>query len=675
MRIHLATVPAVVACLAAGGSAFSAELQPPTLLDTPGLSIGPTPGSTDPVGAVTTCAPLPAPVGGITPGQLVVRNAYRPDVGPYTVELPGYGTGADPDSPQFYRPFLLLTQPGNSLRFDVVNQLDTGSLNENDTNLHTHGLIVQPRPCTPLGDYIFVSDAQNTTTSYRIDVPPTLPAGMFTSQPTPQTYPSGLYWMHGHLHEYTADEVTAGQSAILYIGDLLANMRDAPGLDAATSAALANTDTVFMGLRDIQLAVPAGITPDKAGPGQQAQWLSGNDYVSSACLAYANPPEQFPGEFAGPGYCGHHGASIGGQTNPQQDTVWLFTVNGQYNPTITMQPGRNQNWRLNNLSANLTYALELDDDATGQAQPMTALAFDGIVGGTNTPGNSDLHVGVPVKQILSTPGNRIELFVPNSGGQNGRKLTLRTVGITTGAAGDPWPRIDIAHVVMPPAPAGSANTGPLNVTFPMAAPNLTPVVGSATNGTVPENCSILPVGKAAHRLITFRDGPSPGEYVIGSQVVDAYDRVINSQETIPPEPFPMAAMTAPDTMPHVCPKLGEQEVWEIVNESGEMHNFHIHQNKFRLTRPGDAGAPAQLAAFQDPTGTFTSYIPEIQNASPSGVVDIWRDVIALPPYGGRVTVTIPFLAPQQVGNFVYHCHILTHEEGGMMAVVQVYDPG
>jgi len=55
-------------------------------------------------------------------------------------------------------------------------------------------------------------------------------------------------------------------------------------------------------------------------------------------------------------------------------------------------------------------------------------------------------------------------------------------------------------------------------------------------------------------------------------------------------------------------------------------------------------------------------------------VDAYHDTFPLPPYGGRVFITAPFFAPQQVGNFVYHCHILSHEDGGMMAVMQVYDP-
>ena len=41
---------------------------------------------------------------------------------------------------------------------------------------------------------------------------------------------------------------------------------------------------------------------------------------------------------------------------------------------------------------------------------------------------------------------------------------------------------------------------------------------------------------------------------------------------------------------------------------------------------------------------------------------------------GKLFITVPFYAREQIGTYVMHCHILAHEDGGMMAVVQGYDP-
>jgi len=40
----------------------------------------------------------------------------------------------------------------------------------------------------------------------------------------------------------------------------------------------------------------------------------------------------------------------------------------------------------------------------------------------------------------------------------------------------------------------------------------------------------------------------------------------------------------------------------------------------------------------------------------------------------EVTILIPFTNPDMVGRFVFHCHVLKHEDHGMMANVEVYDP-
>jgi hypothetical protein len=58
---------------------------------------------------------------------------------------------------------------------------------------------------------------------------------------------------------------------------------------------------------------------------------------------------------------------------------------------------------------------------------------------------------------------------------------------------------------------------------------------------------------------------------------------------------------------------------------------------------------------------------------------MWHDTLPVPPASldgttpGRTFVTIPFFATQQVGDFVFHCHYLDHEDGGMMAIAQVWD--
>lgn len=89
-------------------------------------------------------------------------------------------------------------------------------------------------------------------------------------------------------------------------------------------------------------------------------------------------------------------------------------------------------------------------------------------------------------------------------------------------------------------------------------------------------------------------------------------------------------------------KLGAIEEWTIRNVADELHTFHIHQGPFQLIEINGVPQPA----------------------------DDHRDIVDV-PIGGEVKVIIPFTNPLMVGRFVYHCHILSHEDKGMMATIEV----
>jgi suppressor of ftsI len=88
--------------------------------------------------------------------------------------------------------------------------------------------------------------------------------------------------------------------------------------------------------------------------------------------------------------------------------------------------------------------------------------------------------------------------------------------------------------------------------------------------------------------------------------------------------------------------LGDIEEWTIRNESDEMHTFHIHQLDFQVIEVNGQSAP--FDGVQDNVNV---------------------------PVRGVVKILLPFTDPVIVGKFVYHCHILSHEDKGMMAVIEV----
>ena len=88
------------------------------------------------------------------------------------------------------------------------------------------------------------------------------------------------------------------------------------------------------------------------------------------------------------------------------------------------------------------------------------------------------------------------------------------------------------------------------------------------------------------------------------------------------------------------PKLGTVEEWTLINDSTEDHPFHIHVNDFQVMSVG--GEPYNARGLQD---------------------------VVLLPKGETVVIRNPFL--DYPGKFVFHCHILYHEDHGMMQTVKV----
>jgi suppressor of ftsI len=107
---------------------------------------------------------------------------------------------------------------------------------------------------------------------------------------------------------------------------------------------------------------------------------------------------------------------------------------------------------------------------------------------------------------------------------------------------------------------------------------------------------------------------------------------------------------SPDCVDAVT-KLGDVEEWTIQNTAQEAHVFHIHQLDFQVTEIN--GAPAPFIGYNDVV------------TLPAAASDVDPSV---------VKVIIPFTDPVILGEFVYHCHIIQHEDKGMMQNILVIDP-
>nr|WP_071104896.1 multicopper oxidase domain-containing protein [Moorena producens] len=122
--------------------------------------------------------------------------------------------------------------------------------------------------------------------------------------------------------------------------------------------------------------------------------------------------------------------------------------------------------------------------------------------------------------------------------------------------------------------------------------------------------------------------------------------------------------------------VGDIEEWHLVNATTAAHVFHIHQLDFLVT---------EVILPEDPGDTYNNYeidgsctndgtLPDGENGWRCPLkTQGYRDVINLP--GNSITtIRIPFVNPFITGIFVYHCHILLHEDKGMMHNLKVVNP-
>ena len=121
-------------------------------------------------------------------------------------------------------------------------------------------------------------------------------------------------------------------------------------------------------------------------------------------------------------------------------------------------------------------------------------------------------------------------------------------------------------------------------------------------------------------------------------------RIVFSENNDAGEFFINGKLYSPSRDDVVIP-LGSVEKWDLVNSSAEVHTFHIHQTDFQVVARN--GKSLEFVGYQD-------------------TVDIGP--------GESIQIIIPFTNPSQVGRFVFHCHILEHEDGGMMQNIVIFDP-
>ncbi|ACK66349.1 multicopper oxidase type 2 [Rippkaea orientalis PCC 8801] len=535
-----------------------------------------------------------------------VMNQGEVTLGLYTGTIRFYADESAPDTHLIPSPTLCVN-PGDLIEISLKNSAPpnddacaTHQPNQpncfNSTNLHFHGLHVSP---LSIG-----KDGKPRSGGHPADIAFSSDDVLVEMTPgeknnykvqLPANHAPGTHWYHPHRHGSTAVQVANGMAGLIVIKE------------PANQAICPDAPDVIWVLQDVVSDGGTGIIADAE--------------------LYA----PFGGN---PGEC---------------------LVNGQYQPTLTVQKGEIQRWRILNAGASPRTLMNLrlckgtvpqsdldalnakfapGQDTTGvprnlpaEPESMYLIARDGI----NLYGKKP---NVQTNHAFS-PGNRADFLVNLAPGN----YTLIKDAYTGskdvyGNAKDDNEAVEsratvrtrqvLAYITVTETPYAKAAT--VKGQFEQLLANGIPTTGMSSYlnpfiGEVPQNS----------QPVNFEAVPrNPGQFTID-----------NRKYGEPGAKFTVA--------------LNSQEEWLLDSLSNVTHPFHIHVNPFQVVAIGS----------KNQQGVITwNDIPSEDR--------IWQDTVAVDP---NIPLKIQHRFDDYNGTFVLHCHILFHEDQGMMYDVEVTGNG
>jgi FtsP/CotA-like multicopper oxidase with cupredoxin domain len=282
---------------------------------------------------------------------------------------------------------------------------------------------------------------------------------------------------------------------------------------------------------------------------------------------------------------------------------------------IKIRPQEKQLWCVLNASA-ITY-LDLQMLVENKPQMLGVVSLDGVP--INEAGTTQNKI-IWQSHILLPPAGRVGIIVKGPAAGAAASLVTRT--IDTGPAGENDPTRPLATIVAKPnAPEPSVQLPKNPAPLP---PSRSPWLGE--------------VKPARTRTLYFSEQPHDPQNP--NSRTDFYLTVAGQEPKL---------FDPQNTTPNIVVPQGDVEDWIIENRTRELHAFHIHQVHFMLAEWN--GVPIDEPFLRDTIN-----------------VAYWDGTS---PQFPSVKLRMDFRDPQIVGTFLYHCHLLEHEDGGMMGVIQV----
>ena len=534
---------------------------------------------------------------------------------------------------QFLAPTIEM-KPGQTVRIGLRNQLpvepdcaEGKGTNQphcfNTTNLHSHGVWVSP---TGNSDNVLLSIKPQVNFDYIYNVP--------------EDHPTGTFWYHPHKHGSSAIQVGSGMAGVLVIeGDRPPTKESNGDLDLLLRpfAPKAGDYAEVMLLQQIPYACFDDQKPPRIQKDSQGRFFC-NDGQTGVV-------EDFNGQFGGP-------------------KVWIDSgrytlINGVARPDLALRSGRVYRWRLvhSGVVNSISLRIKKINDPT-KIRPRAASSKDradevkGLCTGTDVTQFEVAADGLTRGQVFGKttnylqPGYRSDvLFVlPEDG-------SYCVIDEAVPAKGSVTAKPEDASVLAIITAAGGQmvkdQKGFLTEQLLKAADQLP--AAASVKAKIKEDL------KNDLRLSSFVPHPdvTPAE-VAKSPVVDI-DFNFNPD-------FDIGWVNG---KPYAPPRidqtliLGTAQSWRL-SSSALSHPFHIHVNPFQIVSVRDKSTKKEIT-----TGEY------------EGMKGVWKDTIFVegdptgtdPKKGVEIEYRTRYA--RYIGEFVLHCHILPHEDIGMMQNVEI----
>lgn len=591
-------------------------------------------------------------------------------------------TPIDPETYRFIAPTIDM-KPGQTVRVTLHNNLPeektdcTNHQNKpncfNSTNLHVHGLWVSP---SGNSDNVLLEIKPKGKFQYEYNVP--------------EDHPAGTYWYHPHVHGSTAVQVGSGMAGALIIRG------ERPPIVSQKGEVQAPGDIDTL-LKPFE---PKPVEPKPFEPKresfdypevllfQQIPYACfGKDEHGKVGIKKAKNPIDWnsPGRWV----CDETDTgSLSDFKNQIGAGTWrasgrYTSINGVVQPRLEMQTDRLYRWRMIDAAIHESIALRitrLDDSVAWpknmQPQEEAKLVEESCRKGQVVNQFEVATDGLTRKEMVKRdkvvlePGYRSDVLFafPSAGTYCLYDEATRTTLIPSEASKPEGPRL-LGKVIVSGSKVFSGEKEEqafLLKKLKKAAeqaftgPVLKKVVSDLEDGL--KTTAFVPHTPFSSQELKTMSEECDAPVKEGQQKPECVKFYVGKQDrddANSPVVFQINGKSFGEGQPRVL-QLDNAQKWVLTSEVGN-HPFHIHVNPFQVLQ-------VLKKDPEDVTGTKYNEINYASDDAYNGLKGTWKDTV-LVKQDHKVIIATRYR--RYIGDFVFHCHLLDHEDQGMMEVVRI----